>query len=277
MNDSDNIIEVNEADFETQVLTYSFKIPVVVDFWAEWCGPCRILGPVLQHLAAEAQGSFRLAKVNVDENQNLAIRYAVSSIPYVKAFKDGKVISEFVGAQPEPRVREFIHALAPSPTDLSIAKGKSLLDNEEWKSAEKTFKQILGDSPINAPALLGLAKGYLMQDKAGEALEILENFPTSREYSSAQTLLPVAKALVYFQNGTAIDEDSLDAAYHQALRLIRRSNLPAAIDGLLDILRQNKYFRENEARQVLLGLLDLLGENNPQTRQYRQEMASVLF
>jgi putative thioredoxin len=277
MNDSDNIIEVNETDFETQVLTYSFKIPVVVDFWAEWCGPCRILGPILEHLAEEAQGSFRLAKLNVDENQNLAIRYGVSSIPYVKAFRDGKVTSEFIGAQPEPRVREFIHALAPSPMDLSINKGKSLLDNKEWQGAEKTFKQILGDSPVNASAMLGLAKSLLMQDKAGEALEILENFPASKEYASAQTLLPLVKTLVDFQNGEALDEDPLDAAYHQALRLIRRNNLPAAIDGLLDILRQNKHYRNNETRQVLVGLLDLLGENNPQTRQYRQELASVLF
>lgn len=277
MNRSDYIIEVTEADFENEVLAYSFKYPVVVDFWAEWCGPCRMLGPILERLAEESQGEFRLAKLNVDENQNLAVRYGVRSIPYVKAFKDGKVVAEFVGAQPEARVREFLRALAPSKSDLLLEKGESLMADEDWTNAEGAFRQVLSEAPQNAAALLGLAKALLRKNQISEAERILASFPASREYQAAQTLLPLARALLEFQERQSTSDDPLEAAYIQSLRLVRRGNLPAALDGLLDILRQDKRYREGLPRQIVLGLLELLGEHDPLTRQYRQELASALF
>ncbi len=114
---SDFIVDVSEADFDFEVLAYSQQAPVVVDFWAEWCAPCRVLGPILERIAQEANGNFRLARVNVDDNPNLALRFLVRSIPAVKAFKGGKMVAEFVGAQPEPKVREFLRALIPSQDD----------------------------------------------------------------------------------------------------------------------------------------------------------------
>jgi putative thioredoxin len=152
---SDFIIHVTEADFEYQVLAYSAQAPVVVDFWAEWCAPCRTLGPMLENLAREGQGSFRLAKVNVDENQNLALRYAVRSIPAVKAFRNGKMIAELIGLQPEPRLREFIRSIAPSQNDLLVEKANSLLDLLRAQEAEKSFRQVQEKSPENTAALLG--------------------------------------------------------------------------------------------------------------------------
>ena len=140
---SDFIRSVTEADFEYEVIAFSRQTPVLVDFWAEWCNPCRTLGPILERLTEEAQGAFRLAKVDVDANPNLAIRFSVRSIPAVKSFRDGQVVSEFVGAQPEPRLREFIRALAPSQTDLLLEKGVSYLDEQQWASAENLFRQFL--------------------------------------------------------------------------------------------------------------------------------------
>lgn len=277
MNRSDYIIEVTEADFESEVLAYSFKYPVVVDFWAEWCGPCRMLGPILERLAEESKGEFRLAKLNVDDNPNLAVRYGVRSIPYVKAFKDGKVVAEFVGAQPEGRVREFIRGLAPSKDDLLLEKGQSLMEAREWRNAEGVYRQILTESPQNAAALLGLAKSLLLQNNPGEAESILANFPASREYAAAQALLPLTRALLEPRNGNLETDNPLEAAYNQALRLVKRGNLPAALDGLLDILRQDKHYRDGQVRVLILALLELLGEQNPLTRQYRQELASALF
>ncbi|MCH7664025.1 MAG: thioredoxin, partial [Chloroflexi bacterium] len=120
---SEYIIEVSEREFQNEVLAFSSQTPVIVDFWAEWCIPCRTLGPILEKLTQEAQGAFRLAKVNVDENPRLAQQYQISSIPAVKAFHGGEVINEFIGIRPEPEVREFLGSLAPSANDLVVEKG----------------------------------------------------------------------------------------------------------------------------------------------------------
>lgn len=249
----------------------------MVDFWAVWCGPCKMLTPILEKLAEEAKGAFRLAKVNVDENPNLALRFGVRSIPAVKAFQNGQVVSEFTGAQPEPRVREFIRSLAPSQGDLAQEKAESLLDLHQWSSAEKDFRKILEQTPGQPPALLGLAKSLLPQGRSSEAAGILRTFPSSREYATAQLMLPLADAFNDLSQGNLPEDDPLGAAFHNSLRLASRGNIPSALDGMLDILRQDKQYMNGKARQVFLGLLELLGEEDPQTRQYRSELASVLF
>lgn len=278
MTPSEFIIDVNESDFEYQVLAYSQQVPVVVDFWAEWCAPCRVLGPQLERLAQEAQGNFRLAKVDVDQNQNLAIRYAVRSIPAVKAFSHGQMIAEFVGVQPEPRLRDFIRSIAPSDSDLLIEKGNSLLSMCKPQHAEEAFRQALETTPGSSASLLGLAKSLLQQGIGQESLQILNDFPPSREYSSAQTILPLAQALAVYETVSLdIGDDPLDAAFQNALRLVKIGNIEAAMDGFLDILRENKRYRDDKARQVMLGLLETLGNNSTVAQEYRKELASVLF
>jgi putative thioredoxin len=274
---TDHIINATEADFEYQVIAYSQQIPVIVDFWAEWCIPCRTMDPLLERLANESGGTFRLAKVNVDQNPNLALRYNIRTIPAVKAFRDGRVVSEFVNVLPETKLRDFIHAIAPSKIDLLIEKGSSLLVLEQWKSAENAFREALKEFPNQPAAYIGLTRSLIPQGQVHEALQLLQTFPASREYSQAEMIRPLAQCLVRIKDGPGYSDDELEAAYFNSLRLIMRGNFPAAMDGLLDVLRQNKRFRNGEVRQVMLGLFEVLGENHPLTRQYRQELASVLF
>lgn len=275
---SEFIVDVSEADFENEVLAFSQQVPVVVDFWAEWCGPCRMLGPMLERLAEEGGGSFRLAKVDVDANQNLALRYGVHSIPVVKAFRNGKMVAEFTGVPPEPRLQQFLRALAPSPVDLALEKGSSLLDLSRAREAEEVYRQALESMPEHSGVLLGLARSLLLQGHSEEAFEILSRFPASREYRSAQILLPLARALERFELGEPFEQENpLDPAYENALRLFRRGNVEAALDGLLDILRENRRYRDGLARELIVAILELLGEAHQITPGYRSELASLLF
>ncbi|HMD88256.1 MAG TPA: tetratricopeptide repeat protein [Anaerolineaceae bacterium] len=278
MTASEFIINVNEADFEYEVLSYSQNTPVLVDFWAPWCQPCKLLDPILEKLILEANGNLRLARVNTDDNPNLAIRYGVHSLPTVKAFSQGQVVSEFVGLQPEPRLRELLgKIMPPSPANLAVEKANSMLFLHQYSSAEKMFREILEQHPDLSSAQLGLSKTLLHEAKVSEALELLHSIPASREFSQAEILLPFAIALKDFQAEKLADETDLDTAFKNSIRLASRGNLPAALDGLLDILRQDRHYHSDRARLVVLGLLELLGEEDPQTRQYRSELASVLF
>lgn len=275
---SEYILDVTEASFEDDVLLKSHEVPVVVDFWAPWCGPCRMLSPVLERLAIEQGGSFILAKVNVDENPSLSVRYGVQGIPAVKAFRFGEVSAQFVGAQPEPTVRRFIEHLAPSPAQLAVNEAMSLLGTRHWKEAEAAFRDVWMEDEASAPAALGLLKALLMQGKASEALDVLHTFPGGTEWATAQKLEPLAKLMAEAdQERLDDDSDPLAPQLAQAARLIALSNLPAAMDGLLDILRQDKGYRDGLPKQAMLALFVLLGDQDPMTRQYRDEMASVLF
>jgi putative thioredoxin len=272
-----DIINVTESNFDYEVIKYSHNIPVIVDFWAEWCVPCKMLDPILRKLTMERSGDFRLAKVNVDENQNLAMRFNVRGIPAVKAFRNGDMVAQFSGVQPEPTIRDFLKELVPSHLDLTLGKANSLLSTEDWFESEKTFRQVLEEQPGHPNALLGLAKSILVQGRGSEARDLLNTFPLSNEFSSAEKLKPITNALIRYQQGNLISEDPIEATYNHALRLIGLGNLQAAMDGILDVLRQDKNYRSGEAKLVILGLFEILGPKNPSTRQYQSELATVLF
>jgi putative thioredoxin len=269
------IIDVSEADFQYEVLQFSQKTPVVVDFWAAWCGPCRTLGPLLERLAREADGRFRLAKVDVDANPNLTMRYDIRSIPAVKGFRGGQVIAEFSGLIPEPNIEKFLRDLAPGPGDLMLLRGQSFLQENRWQEAEENFRQTLSVDPNDGAALLGLARSLLARSQAAEALQIIETFPASKEYNKALSMKPLAEALL--EPVSLPGEDVMEATYLRALDIFRRGNIPAALDGLLEVLRTEKNFRGGLARKAFLAMLEILGEENRLTRQYRAELASALF
>jgi putative thioredoxin len=232
---------------------------------------------LLERLAEEASGTFRLAKVDVDNNPNLTIRFAIKTVPTVKAFRDGQVVGEFVGILPEGKVREFIRSLAPGEHDLILEKANSLLTMSNWPAAEKLFRQFLRRAPENPAGLLGLARSLLAQNTLPEAEQLLRRFPASKEYAAADALAPVLRAYQWSATYPGYSDDPLEAAFANALRLGARGNFAACLDGLLDVLRENKRYRSGEVHRVVLGLLTVLGDDHALTPEYRAELAKTLF
>ena len=274
----ENIISVSEANFEYEVIAYSQNTPVVVDFWADWCRPCKQLSPLLTRLTQEANGAFRLARVDADANPNLALRCKVRSLPTVVVFSEGNLVADFAGLQPEGRVREFLQQiLPPSPANLSVEKGDSLLAEQKLDLAEKAYQEALGIDKQSAGALLGLMKIKLLQGNSAEANHLLRIFPACREYNQAELLIPLMRAMDDLKANLLPNETDLDTAFENSIRLAVRGNIFASLDGLMDILRQDKHFHRDRARQVALALLELADPQGTQTLQYRKEMTSILF
>jgi putative thioredoxin len=272
-----DILEVAESNFEQEVVRYSMEIPVVVDFWAPWCAPCRLLGPTVEKLAVEAAGAFRLAKLNVDDNPGLSARFGVQSIPILKAFQGGKVVAQLLGAQPEEAVRKFLREFAPGPAEQAVSEAAGWLTARRWSEAEQSARRALELDRASGTAALYLIKALLWQGKGNAALEQIGRFTAGSEMISAQRLQPLAALLAEAASSGDHAADEIEAGYLQVGRLLGRGNFPAALDGLLGLLRRDKHYRNDDARRVFLAALELLGEDDPLTRPYRDELASVLF
>jgi putative thioredoxin len=279
-------IESGEDNFETAVLERSSEVPVLVDFWAPWCGPCRVLGPLLDKLAQEYAGQFILAKVNVDENPSLAGALGIQGIPAVKLFRDGQIAAEFTGALPETLIREFLSKFLPSAADKQAREAAALEQQGKPEQAKALYRTILESTPNHPGALLGL--GRLLTEQGGdgaEALEILEKVPlTADERREADTLM----ARLKLQEGGAHNEAELRAAlkanpndlhakFNLAQALAANGNYEDALREYLDIVKTDRTFDDDAARKAMIQIFDAIGSEHPLTDKYRAELAKVLF
>jgi putative thioredoxin len=237
-------MDVTDATFETEVLERSTRIPVVVDLWAAWCGPCRTLGPTLEKVVGETEGRVALAKVDVDANPRVAATFQVQSIPAVYALRDRKVVDSFIGALPEPAVRQFVASLAPA---------RSEADELAAAGDESSLRRALELEPANETAVLGLAA--LLVDKGGadnrgDALALLARIPETSEVRRIAALARVG------------DEVNGDGG----------GNVETKLDALLEQVKDDE-----DARQEFLDLLEVLGPDDPRTARYRKALTARLF
>jgi len=276
-------MDVTTATFEREVLEASHAAPVVVDFWAPWCGPCRALTPVLEKLEREYGGRFRLAKINSDENPDLAAAFAVRSIPSVIGFANGRPAAQFIGALPESQVRAFIDKLLPSPSELERARAAALQEAGDLAGAGAALRKALELDRANDLARLDLAALLIDAGQSEEAERLLAEV---RPDAHLDARLEALRAAASFARPGAAESElkarlEADQADHDSrLALARRyagdKRYREALDELLEIVRRDKTWRDGEARRQILNILNLAADQSLAS-EYRRKLASAIY
>jgi putative thioredoxin len=282
------VVDVGDADFEQTVLQRSHQVPVVVDFWAPWCGPCRTLGPILERLAQEHAGAFVLAKLDTEANPQIAAQLQIRSIPLVIAYRDGKAVREFTGAQPEPAIREFLAAVLPTEADHQAREGLTLLAAGQGEAAEERFAAALSRDAQHPEALLGMARLTAERGDAEGALALLERIslapaPVEQEAARLAAELRATSGgadgaeVAALEAKLALDPDDLGARLALGRSLAAERRYAEALAAFLAIVERDKAFDDEAARKAMVDIFEVLGGDHETTQEYRQALARALF
>ncbi|MBT3916500.1 MAG: thioredoxin [Rhodospirillaceae bacterium] len=284
------IIESDTERFAEDVINASAQVPVIVDFWAPWCEPCKQLTPILEKLVTEYGGQVKLVKVNIDDNQALAQQLRVQSIPMVYAFKDGRPADAFNGVIPESQLRQFIEKLtggAGSPIDQAMEQANGLMAAGDPTTASAIFNQILAQDSLNADAHAGILKCLMAEGEMDQARNYLagltEELLTTQPISAVQTALELEEQTAdsgeadELKAAVEANPDDHQARYDYALALYGGGQAETAIEELVEILKRNQSWNEDAAKAQLLKIFEALGHADPITVEGRRKMSAVLF
>lgn len=293
MSESPYVTPVTRAEFSRRVLDESREVPVLVDFWAPWCGPCRMLSPVLDQLAADYEGKLRVAKVNTDVEQELATEFQIRGIPAVKLFRHGRVVGEFVGVQPAPAIRSLVEPFLPNEADALIEQSATLAHAGKAGEAAALLREAAAHSPQDdrikielAKLLVALPPDHDSRARLEECQKLLESLTlrssTNAEVDKLRTRLDLLRAVV---DAPPVEElkrlvrdnaDDSAARFQLAARLALAGEFEPAMNQLLAIVERNRSYGDDAGRRALVGLFNLLGNQHPLTSKYRALLSRQL-
>jgi len=281
------MIEINESNFETEILVRSHEMPVLVDFWADWCAPCKSLMPLLEKLYSDYQGQLQIVKINTDEQRSLAEVNGIRSLPTLRLYRDGEVVEEVMGAQPESVLRELIDPHLVRASNSILQDVQALASGGQTEAAIKLLERGMQEDPGNPNLPMALARLCMADGQLERAAELLESLPRDQRDSEDGKNL---KLLLEFARiaADADDPDTLSAtlqdnpgnapAWHQlGAQQIVNGDYSAALESFMELLKRDRTYGDNAAQKGLIALFGLLGENDERVGRYRRQMANLLL